>query len=263
MRRALLLATVLLAACGQTNPFRLPPPQVTESLPAPDSKPSDARSRASAHADLGLLYYQGGQMGVALQEARIAIDADAEYAPAHNLLGLVHMYLGESAEAEAAFRRALALAPGDSDANNHYGWFLCAAGREKEGIGYLLTAVKNPLYATPTKAYTNAGLCALRLGDDGAAENHFRKAVAADPGNNQALYHLARLAFGRGQLDEARRLVGLVHQQMTPNAESVWLALRIERRLGDRLGETRYANQLRREFAGSPEHQALLEGRYE
>jgi type IV pilus assembly protein PilF len=264
MRLAILLAATLLAGCAQFNALRLPPqPQVAESLPGPDAKPGDPRARAKAHTELGLLYYQGAQMGVALQEAQIAIAADADFAPAYNLLGLIHMYLGENAEAETAFRRALALAPADSDANNHYGWFLCSNGREREGIGHLLTAVKNPLYATPSKPYTNAGLCSLLLKDDTAAEGYFRKAVVADSGNNQAIFHLAQLAFRRGQLDEAKRLIGVVNEQMEPNAESLWLALRIERKLGDRVAEAKYANQLRRGFAGSPQHQALVEGRYE
>ncbi len=263
MKHVILVAVALLAGCGQTNPLRQPQPQVIETLPSQDSKPSDARSRAKAHADLGMIYYQSARMGVALQEAHVAIAADADYAPAYNLLGLIHMYLGEPVEAETAFRRALALAPGDSDANNHYGWFLCTQGKEKEGIGYLIAAVKNPLYTTPTKAYTNAGLCALRIKDDVAAEGYFRKAAVADPANNQAIYHLASLAYRQGKLDEARRLITAVQQQMTPNAESLWLAVRIERQLGDRLAETRYANQLRREFAGSPEYRALVEGRYD
>lgn len=256
---------VLVNGCAQNNPFRPAPlPQVVETLPTADTaKPVDSRARAKAHTELGMVYYQGAQMGVALQEARIAIDADEGFGPAYNLLGLVHMYLGEHAEAETAFRRAVTLAPGDSDANNHYGWFLCTRGREKEGIGYLLAAVKNPLYSTPTKAYTNAGLCSLRIKDEAAAEAYFRRAVVADSSNNQAIFHVASLAYRNGQLDEARRLIGRVHEQMNPNAESLWLALRIERKLGDRLAESRYANQLRREYAGSPEYQALVERRYE
>jgi type IV pilus assembly protein PilF len=48
-----------------------------------------------------------------------------------------------------------------------------------------------------------------------------------------------------------------------PTAASLWLALRIERRLGSRTAELSYANQLRRRFPDSPEYQALQRGQYE
>jgi type IV pilus assembly protein PilF len=46
-------------------------------------------------------------------------------------------------------------------------------------------------------------------------------------------------------------------------AESLWLALRIERRLGQRAAELSYGNQLRRRFPQSSEAQALQRGAYE
>ena len=223
----------------------------------------DAQTRAKAHTDLGMLYYQGAQIGVALEEAHSAISADPGYAPAYNLQGLIHMYLQEVQLADGAFQHALSLAPNDPETNNNYGWFLCTNGREKEGIPHFLTAVKNPLYATPTKPYTNAGLCLLRLHADGEAEEYFKKAVTADRGNAQALYHLANLSYKRGDLRDARRYIGAVHDLTEPTAESLWLALRIERKLGDRQTEARYASQLRRNFSGTKEAEALTEGRFE
>jgi type IV pilus assembly protein PilF len=46
-------------------------------------------------------------------------------------------------------------------------------------------------------------------------------------------------------------------------AESLWLALRVERKLGERVAETGYANQLRRRFSGSREYQLLQRGEYD
>ena len=48
-----------------------------------------------------------------------------------------------------------------------------------------------------------------------------------------------------------------------PNAESLWLALRIERKLGNREAEAGYASQLRRRFKDSAEYKSLLQGQYE
>jgi type IV pilus assembly protein PilF len=48
-----------------------------------------------------------------------------------------------------------------------------------------------------------------------------------------------------------------------PTAESLWLGIRIERRLGDRQAETTLANQLRRRYAGSSEYKLLQRGEYD
>ncbi|MEW5889616.1 MAG: type IV pilus biogenesis/stability protein PilW [Pseudomonadota bacterium] len=257
--KKILWLMVVLAGCATT-----PGTQTTAQVPVSEQPTvGDAAARAKVHTDLGMLYFQAGNMAVALQEGRIALASDANYAPAYNLLGLVHMYLGEAAAARQNLERAQRLAPGDPEINNNYGWFLCTQGQEKRGIELLLNAVKNPLYQTPTRPYTNAGLCALRLKDDKAAEDYFRKAAGADPNNAQAFYQLADINFRRGDYYRAKQFVSEVHRVTEPNAESLWLALRIERKLGDRQAEASYAAQLRRKFAGSPEHQALMQGRYE
>jgi type IV pilus assembly protein PilF len=66
---------------------------------------TDARSRAKIHTELGSLYFQDGNMAVALEESRIALLADSSYAPAHTLRALVHAYLRETEQAESDFRR--------------------------------------------------------------------------------------------------------------------------------------------------------------
>lgn len=258
-RAALILFAALLAGCaGQ------PSQQSASELPVSQQAPtSDAQNRAQKHAELGMLYYQVGNMGVALQEARVAAEADPNYAPAYNLLGLIHMSLRESGPAQADFERAVRLAPGDPDIANNYGLFLCSNGREREAIQQFMQAVKNPLYKLPSRSYTNAGLCAMRMKDDKAAEDYFQRATRADGTNATPLFNLADLAFRRGEYFIARKYIAELHHLNEPDAESLWLALRIERKLGDRQAEAGYSSQLRRKFAGTPQHQALMEGKYE
>jgi len=62
---------------------------------------------------------------------------------------------------------------------------------------------------------------------------------------------------------DARKHVSRYNKLVTPTAESLWLALRIERKGGERVAETGYATQLRRRFPGSPEYQALQRGQFE
>lgn len=226
---------------------------------------TDAQHRAKAHTELGSLYLQNGRFGVAQAEGRTAIAADSSYAPGYNLLGVVYMNLQENAAAEDNFRTALRLAPGDPEINNNYGWFLCQTNREKEAVEYFKAAIGNPLYSTPAKALTALGLCYLKVKDNRLAEESLLKALRADGNtpNVQALYWLSDIYYRAGRYDDARLSIGDLHKVMEPNSQSTWLALLIERKIGDREGEARYAAQLRRKFPGSPEYEKLKQGRYE
>ncbi len=262
IRAILIVCAILVAGCaggggGTSGPGPASVP-VSEQAPA-----GFAEKSAKTHTELGTLYLQSGNLAVALEEARIAAAVDPNYAPAYNLMGLVHVLLNQSAQAQAALERAIQLAPGDPQIANDYGWFLCQNGREQEAFKYFFAAAGNPLYRTPTKPYTNAGLCYLRIKDDKLAEENFQRALVMDGGNGQAIYHLSQLAFRRGDFFSARKYLAELHRQIEPNAESLWLGVRIERKIGDRQAENGHASQLRRKFAGTPEHQALLQGKYE
>lgn len=223
----------------------------------------DPRNRARIHTELASAYFERGNMGVALEELRIAIAADPNYAPAYNVLGLVHMDLRENGVAQQQFERGLRLAPNDPDINNNYGWFLCQTGREGQSIAYFLAALKNPLYNTPARSYVNAGLCSMKNKNERDAIDFFERALRGAPDNLQALLNLATVQYKRGQLETARGLIGRFNKLIEPTAESLWLALRIERKLGDRSAENTMAVQLRRRFPGSPEYEDMLKGKFE
>jgi type IV pilus assembly protein PilF len=224
---------------------------------------TDARQRAKVHTELGALYLQDSRFAVSLEEARIALAADSDYAPAYNLLGLTHMFMNEPKLADENFERALRAAPGDPEISNNYGWFLCQNGREKESMSHFMRSARNPLYQTPTKPYTNAGICALRLKDDKAGEENLLRALELDPFNTQALFWLADLTYRQGRYAEARQRMQEIEKIVELNSEVTWLALRIERKLGNREAEARYAAQLRRKFANSQEQRKLSQGDYE
>ncbi len=233
--------------------------QAVSSQPAENEQ----QQRAKVHTELGSLYMLDGRSVIALEEARIALSVDPNYAPAYNLLGLVHMVLKEDRLAEDSFEKALRLAPGDPEINNNFGWFLCQTGREQRAIAHLKAAASNPLYATPTKPYTNLGVCSVRLKDDKAGEDYLLTALRLSPTNTQALFGLADIAYRQARYPEARQWITDIEKMMEPTAEVIWLALRVERKLGNREAEARYVSQLRRRFPGSPEHRLLTQGQYE
>jgi type IV pilus assembly protein PilF len=217
----------------------------------------DPRNRARLHTELAALYYGRGNMAVALEELRIATAADANYAPAHNMFGLVYMELRERELAQQSFERALRLAPNDPDINHNFGLYLCQTSREPDSIKYFLQAIRNPLYPTPWRSYSAAGSCALRQNNVKDADEFFQRALKLDPDETGALLPLGQIRYQQGSLEEARKLVARYNKLVSPTAESLWLALRIERRAGARTAEQAFATQLRRRFPGSPEYQAL------
>jgi type IV pilus assembly protein PilF len=222
----------------------------------------EPRNRAKLHTDLASLYYSAGNYGVALEELRRAQTADSSYATTHGMFGLVYMELKENARAEASFERALRLSPNDSDINHNYGWFLCQTGREGASIKYFEQAIRNPLYAKPSRSYSAAGQCSMKTSQKDA-EAYFERALKLEPDEPSALLQLGQIRYKQGNFGEARKLVGRHNKIVNPSAESLWLALRIERRVGERLQEQAFANQLRRRFPTSAEYQALQRGQYD
>ena len=261
---AVLLA-MLCAACAapETNPAGSRPQ--SEQLPARSlaEQGGDRNESARIRTELAFNYFMRGQMAVALEEVRSALDSNPRHAPAYNVLGLINMDLGENAKAEDAFKRALALMPTDSDTLNNYGWFLCQTKRERESIAQFLLALKDPLYATPFKPYLNAGTCSQRIGDEAAAEDYFRKAFALDPSNPSTMMRLGELYLKRNDLEKARFYSDRINRSLEPSPDALWLALRIERKSGDRASEASFATQLRRRFPDSVQARLMQQGQFE
>ncbi|HZO01665.1 MAG TPA: type IV pilus biogenesis/stability protein PilW [Burkholderiales bacterium] len=257
MSRLWVLTLILLAACAS----RQDPAHDTGTI---IGEVGDPRNRAKLHTELASLYYSSGNLGVALEELRMAQTADAGYAPTHGMFGLVYMQMKENGRAEESFERALRLSPNDADINHNYGWFLCQTGREPASIKYFLAAIRNPLYPTPWRSYSAAGVCTMKTDARSKdAETFFERALRLEPDEPSSLLKLGQIRYEQGNIGEARKLVSRHNKIVNPSAESLWLALRIERKLGERLQEQAFANQLRRRYPGSPEFQALQRGQYD
>ena len=256
MKRLAALAAILLAAACATKE----PEPTTGAIVG---EVSDARNRARVHTELAGAYYERGNMGVALDELRQANAADPSFAQAYGLLGLVYMELKDPRQAESNFERGLRLSPNDADINHNYGWFLCQNGREKDSIQYFLQALRNPLYSSPGRTYSAAGLCSLKANNTKDAEQFFQRALRLDANDPTSLLQLGQIRYRQGNMEEARRLVSRYNKLVSPNPESLWLAVRVERKLGERVSEQSYANQLRRRFPNSAEYQSLQRGQYD
>lgn len=255
MRPAALWLLLALAGCAAQ------PPEMGGSPETRVASGSDLR--AQVHTDLAASYYLREQYAVALHELTEALKVSPDHAPAYNMLGLVHGALREDARAEESFRRAIALSPQYSEAHNNFGMFLCQRKRLKEARERFETALANPLYASPEKALSNAGACALAQGDLDAAEMYFKRATLRAPNHAHAQLGLAEVSYRQGRWLAARALLRQLTEQAEVGPQALWLGVRVERRLGDREAEANYGAQLRRRFPVSMQTQWLVTGQYD
>ena len=213
-----LFALGLLAACANQPPTQ------------PGETRAEERTRtADLNTQLGLEYMRDGNNETALKRLEKAIETDPKHAPAYTALALLYSRLGEIAKAEASFQTALRLAPNNGNALNNYGMFLCQQKRYADGEVQLLKAVKNPLYAAPAIAYTNAGLCAEAAGNAKAAEDYFRQALEINPNIPPALFGMAELSFKRGDAENASQYLNRHLKGAGPSPRALALGVQIEK----------------------------------
>ena len=251
-----------LAGCATDGSSPARPAGESASVIPQAGQESEQRRRARIRLELAANYYQQGNYNVALDELRQALQVDPTFATAYGVLGLVYRDLGDLDRAEDSFQRGLQLAPGDPDLNNNYGWFLCQTSRERQSISYFQRALKDPLYATPAKPLHNAGICSMRIGDEAAAEGFFQRAFQVDPNNAVAMFNLGELYLKRRDFQRARFYAQRLLSAYEPAAQTLWLALRIDRARGDRDGEASLSAQLRRLFPNSTEAGLLAAGKF-
>jgi len=262
-RLTVLLLACAAAGCATTTTTTETPTGSTSTPGAITAQAGDPRNRAKVHTELASLYFERGNMGIALEELRVATTADPTYAPAHGMFGVVYLELKEHTLAEQSFQRALGLAPQDPDLNHNYGWFLCQTQRESEAIKHFMQAIRNPLYATPARSFAAAGICALRRNDIKDAEQYFLNALKIDPDDPASLLQLGQIRYRQGNFEGSRQLAARFNKLVEPTPESLWLALRAERKLGERIAEANFAGQLRRLYPGSREYQLLQRGEFD
>ena len=252
-----LAAALFVAACASKSPAPSVPQVDNSPIKGPEMS---VLQRAQIRTDLAAGYYERGQMDVALEELGEAAKLDPSYPRVYNVYGLVYTAMGEAAKAEENYRRALSLAPNDSDIHHNWGVLLCTTGRARESIPEFEQAIHNPLYRTPEIALINAGKCSVSIGDVARGEQYFRQALTVSPNQPVAAYNLALLAFRQSKIDEARAYMRPVMQQVTPPPEALYLGMCIERKQGDRSAELSYVSQLRNRFPDSAEARALPGG---
>jgi Flp pilus assembly protein TadD len=115
--------------------------------------------------------------------------------------GMANERTGDHEGAERAFRRGLAIAPGDAELHNALGWTLFQDGRPDEAVAEYQRAVE--LDPEQAKAHNNLALALVELGRLGEAAEHFRASLDLEP---RAEIHsdLGFVLARQGKVDDAQ-----------------------------------------------------------
>lgn len=260
---AVLLAVAALVGCAnRAAPLAGATPDGKDLVTASDE--SDGSKRARLRMELATGYFGRGQMSTALDEVKLAIQADPTQAQAFNLRGLIYANLGDDALAEASFRRALELNARDADTMQNYGYFLCQKKRYPEADALFDKALVVPQYRDKPRTLLTKGVCQAAAGQLPEAEASLMHAYEADPGSPAIAYNLADVLYRRAEYERARFYIRRINAvPALVGAPSLWLAARIERQLGDRQGAQELGEQLLHRFPDSSEAGRFERGNFD
>jgi len=196
---------------------------------------ANAAARLAATFNLGKLLLEGGEVQKAISVLQDCWEK-GKGAGAANLLGEAHERLGQTeqaeawysrslqsnpahipahltlarmlarnqsraGEAEAWFRKAQAVAPGEARVHSHYGLYLMDMARHSEASAALAEAAR--LAPRDYDTVFNAAVAAREAGDLAAAETWYRRAVNLRPQDPSPHMNLGALLHLAGRLREA------------------------------------------------------------
>ena len=253
MRRALaalVALSALMAGCANTGSNG-----AAELKERPtESDQTDVDRRARVRLELATAYYSRGQLDTALDELKLSLQVKPDMPEAYNLRGLIYASLGDTALAEASFRRGLQINPRDADILHNFGWYFCQSRRFADATAQFDQALAQPQYRGVARTLLAKGLCQARAGQWLEAEGSLMRSFELDPTSASTAINLAEVLYRRADYERARFYVGRVNsQQVSVNAQSLWLAVRVEHKLGNALRMHEFGDQLRSRFPQSPE----------
>ncbi|AZZ93317.1 type IV pilus biogenesis/stability protein PilW [Hahella sp. KA22] len=214
------------------------------------------------YVQLGLAYYQQGDLDSALQKLQRALEIKPDNAEAQAALGLVYQRQKEPLLAEKQFKSALRSDPGFTRGRTYYAAYLYDQGRYKEAAEQLDKASEDVNYESRAQVFSNIGLIRLRLGETEQAIKAYEKSLTLKRGQPNVVLALASLYFGKGELSKANRMYA-VHWETVRRGgashtpASLALGIKIAREKKDLNEEASLMLLLKNMFPNSAEYKTM------
>ncbi len=191
---------------------------VAEGEAAEGEKPKKKgyADEAVKHYNRGVEFHQNGSLNQAIQEYKLAIEADGRLAEAYSNLGAVYLAQKSYAKAAEAFNKALALKPDRPTTLNGLGNALYARGQAAEAKDKWAKAIEiDPNFAS---AYYNMGNAFETEKDEKAALSEYMKAIEANPKMADAYYRIGGILHKTKHLAQANVFLKR-SVELSPNAD--------------------------------------------
>lgn len=212
------------------NEHKQSPVNVDSKLPEPNYQKA-----ARINAQLAIEYIDAGLMDMGKRKLLKARQQDSSLPKVHYALGLYYQNLGRARKAEASFKRALSLAPDNTEALNQYAHFLCRQGdieQSKRLFKRSLALLRNDQLGITYKLYA---LCLLKQKNAvDKAQSLFKKALKQNPGLSQPYLQLARIHTQKKQYDKANQMLKKYFDVARPTRQTLKLALQIAKHLNQK-----------------------------
>lgn len=179
-------------------------------LSACQSTPKQSRNNnevAQTRVALAAEFIYNNKLDDAKRQLEIALNADANYAPAYEMMGILLHREGSApnmSAAEGYFKKALALDPDFVRARNNYGVYLRDLGRFDEALAQFNIAGATLGYEGRAQSLENLGQTYLRMNQTELAMDAFLRALDADITVVVARLELIDIYLKRGQFLNAK-----------------------------------------------------------
>jgi type IV pilus assembly protein PilF len=253
------MLVAVLGGCAGTGPVA---GEMRDRVTASDESPEERRARV--RFELAAAYFAKGQLTTALDEVKLSLAAAPSFVQALNLRGLIYSAMGDNELAQESFERALQVAPRDGDVLHNLGWHLCRLQRWNDAEARFNQALAAPAYRDAPRTLLALGVCQARAGQLQQAQISLNRAQAFDPDSPAVAINLAEVLLRLGDSERARfQIQRVLAVPERVSAETLWLAIRIEHRLGNRAALEAAGAQLVSRFPQSAEARAFQQGRFE
>ena len=267
MRAALAAAglAVGLAGCVTTG---APPKSPYHANNDDDIKTASDQTNAdrlyNTRMELAQAYLGRNQPNDALDQVKQALQAKPDMPAAYGLRGLIYGALGDTEKADESFHRAMQLAPHDGDLMHNYGWTLCQQRRFDDADAQFKRAIAEPGYRSASRTMLVEGICQARAGKAQDAERTLSRAYELDAANPTIAVNLSEVLYRNGEYERARFYIRRVNNNKElASAQTLWLAAKIEHKLGQTEQVKAMGAQLGDRFPESPEATLYEKGKFD